>query len=127
MSSECLKLISAANAELTRFLERASSLSSGPAGDKDQTLSEIQTLLPSLAAAVESAGRALSESGFSKDMGEDSKKAIDLYAANLRRLKSLLPALQASVEIHRNRLTSDAQKIKETLAWTSILKLTTTG
>lgn len=123
MSFERLKAVSAANAELARFFERAAALSEADAGP---LLTETLASLPALAAAIESAGRALQASPLSESPEPESTAAVQHYAANLTRLRDILPALQASAELRRDRLAGEAQKIQETLAWSSILKLTAT-
>ncbi|MCL5670817.1 MAG: hypothetical protein M1423_05900 [Acidobacteria bacterium] len=123
MSPESLKIIAAANAALAGVIQQASGNSLGHS-NADDVLPAIEAQLPAIAATIEEAGRAIEPLTLSANLDPESSAQIDLYAQNLRTLKTLLSPLLASAEARRKRLREKTGKVRETLSWLSTLKST---
>ena len=123
MSPESLKIIAAANAALAGVIQQASGNSLGHS-NADDVLPAIEAQLPAIAATIEEAGRAIEPLTLSANLDRESSAQIDLYAQNLRTLKTLLSPLLASAEARRKRLREKTGKVRETLSWLSTLKST---
>lgn len=125
MTPESLKVIAEANIELSSFLSQASVVASGQ-GSAGEDLRAIEARLPEIAAILEKAGHALGPAGLAANADPESGEQRDLYARNLRRLKTCLTSLQAQAEMRRRRLAKNTGKIRETLSWLSTLQSTET-
>lgn len=123
MTPESLKIIAEANAELSSFLNQVSAQASVQ-GSTGGNLRAIEVRLPAIAATLEKAGRLLGPTRLTENPDPESRKQTDLYAQNLRRLKSCLLSLQASAEARRQRLAENTGKARETLSWLSALQST---
>jgi len=116
-------MIILANTELSTFLGQASTYIPGN-GHPDKIMFAIEDRLPSIADAIEKAGSVIGPSTPADNLDPELKAQLDLYAENLRKLKSLLSCLLVSTEARQARLASNAGKARETLSWLRTLKST---
>lgn len=123
ISPESLRILAAANAELSTFLTTTSQHLSAHAGP-DEVLSSIEIQLPTIAATLERAGRAIGPSAHSEYLNQEAKTQVDFYIYNLGKLKTLLAPLLASAQERRRYLAVRTAKAREAQSWLDSLKVT---
>jgi hypothetical protein len=118
---DVLKLIDAANAEISRFLENTPMFS--PSDNLTAaTLSGLQEQVTALMLTVQNVGECVKAIPLAS-LDASGRAAIDLYALNLDRLNRFLKALGSYAEMRRNQIMAQSRKVSEVLAWCDAVKL----
>jgi hypothetical protein len=117
---DALKLIGAANAEISNFLQNAPTLPP-PYNQPAPNLSEVQEQVAALMVTVQNVGQRVKAAQLTS-VDERARAEIDLYARNLDRLKQFLTALRSHAEARRDQLLAQFGKIQEVLAWCDAVK-----
>lgn len=123
MSSEPLKIIATANAEISAFLSRAS-IDYSRHNQPDPVWPAISSDLPAIAAAVEKAGVVVGHLTSSENLDTETREQLGLYTKNLQSLKSILSRLLVAAQEERKRLADNTGKAYETMSWLKTLQST---
>lgn len=123
MPSESIKIIAAANAEISTFLSCAAANNSRP-NHSDHPWPAITTDLPAIAAAIEKAGVAIRTLISSENLDSNTRAQLDLYVKNLQSLRGLLSRLLVTTEEQRKQLADKTGRAHEMKSWLNTLQST---